>query len=149
MAYVNKINVQGTEYDVEDSRIPDGTDINVKPIYYHGINLYKETSTTFLSNIHGTILNNSNEAIDTVAKFKQWIESIPGMVIFNCHGVITYNGVARDVLSIFKTYDGESNPVYGLSLADYETQDHAYDNIVNVDLDDYFTACSDAKNKIN
>lgn len=90
MAYVDKINVQGTDYDIRDKRIAGTEDVNVKPVYYHPISIIStdnsEAPNYCLSFI---ILNNSATAF-TLATFLQFIKDLAsnnaGVARMNCSG---------------------------------------------------------------
>ena len=113
------------------------------PVYWHGINLYTATPNQS-ANVYGHILNNTNTAIDTIAKFKAWIEGITGFVMFQCHGVAIIEGVKRDILTIFKQSDNS----YGMTLAKEGDSDNAFENVYNVNLETLFAVCEDATNQV-
>ena len=73
MAYVDKINVSGSDYDVHDKRISNSeADVCVKPLYYHPIYII-DVNLKFQGSC--VIINNSPTAF-TWATFKAFIEDL-------------------------------------------------------------------------
>ena len=120
------------------SLVEGGTLSNAKPIYYHGLEMYKFSTDV----IYGHILNNTSTPIDTYAKFLAWITSFESLVEFECSGILTIGGNQYDVLTIFKRANETSLNVI------YKTNS-GYSILDNVDLESNFTAINDGVNKIN
>ena len=125
---------------ITTEKINGETNPSVKPIYYHGLDLYDSTNN-HSAQIH--ILNNSNEPIDTIAKLKAWAESITGDVFIQCGGCIKVLSKWRELYLIIKS--GSTNK-YTLCYVDPESGVASFSN---VNLEDYFTQCADKLNKIN
>ena len=80
--------------DSNGGLVKETRDSAVKPIYWHGINMYKtHGSGGGTSAILLHILKNNSALINTIDKFKAWCESISGQVIVSCNGTIKYNNV--------------------------------------------------------
>ena len=116
---------------------------NVKPIYYHGIELidYVKGNVAELS-----ILNNDATAINSVEKFKAWRENIPEpLVIVKADGCVKINETVYHLYAIICSIESEQY-VYKFG---YLT--NAGYSVLTVDLTDYFKSsdCLDGVNKIN
>ena len=154
MAYVDKINVGGTDYDIRDKRIAGTEDVNVKPIYYHGIALQTGDYTTAFCGM--MILDNDNTAY-TAQRIKDWVYAIvqsTGSLFINVDGNV-------------KNYEDESEVSQSFALTGIYTDSAqlAEDKIVVVGVDStgskvqflttltkfftYFTDVADRRNKIN
>ena len=120
---------------------------SVKPIYWHGIQLYKIDNEVLENLIYGHILKNDNNGINTVANFKAWIEGlaneIQGQVTFACTGVVKINNAYRDMYALY--YNNEQ---YGVTIKATDGV-NGFENIQPVDIDELFTYAMDNKNKIN
>ena len=128
MAYLDKINVSGTNYDLG------------KPIYYHGIRAYHTTKKNYVSLV---VLNTSSTLIDSVAKLKQWAENITGDVYIQVNGQIDVDDDSsfKQAILLIKP----SNNQWFLAYFDSTGYDYKY----NIDLADYFDTVSDGCNQIN
>ena len=114
---------------------------SVKPIYWHGISLIVNDGDGTEGMLQGVILNNTPDYIDTLAKFKNWIESIDGLVDFNVSGY----------------YLDEVNNYKGMPYKLRKNSDNTYrlyyfhgTNSITINFDmNTITEVYDAQNKIN
>lgn len=109
---------------------------NSKPIYYHPINMYKESDNAFIF----TVLNNSPTPINTVAKVIAWANSITGTVLMNGSGLIRVEGTTYPLYAIEKV----SNNVFKLFYVGNNGVASLSDNTLS-----NFTTVTDNVNKIN
>lgn len=109
----------------------------VKPIYWHGLTLYKGTTVTAFAHI----LMNTDTPIDTIAKFIAWANSISEQVIVPIIGNIDISGVFYQAIGIIKRLNTTFDIIY------LDTTGRQY--ITNVTLSDYYSDVSDAVNRIN
>lgn len=75
---------------------------NAKPIYWHGLDLYVNDPSS-ITNLSATILNNSEDAINSVDKLKAWFERITGEVDLAVNGVMTYDSSVYNPIRIRKS----------------------------------------------
>ena len=120
------------------SLVEGGTLNNAKPIYYHGLEMFKYDSDV----IYGHILNNDATPINTWEKFLSWITSFSTLIVFQCEGTIYVSGTQYDVLSIFKRANENTiNVMY--------KKENGYGILDSIDLSNNFSAINDGVNKIN
>lgn len=118
------------------SVIESGTVDNAKPIYWHGIDMYKAGETS----LQGHILNNLATPIDSVAKFKTWIEAIPGDVSFTVNGTIKIGDVSYSAFLLRKYSESNTYSIYYKTATGYTSASFNWEAI---------QALSDNVNKIN
>ena len=117
---------------------------SVKPIYYHGIDLYKAG----VNSATATILNNSPTPINSVADFCAWAEGIEGEVKIALNGACIISNSAVDIYLLKKRSDNSYSLYYrniGGTVSAYASIDLAD----STELQDYFDHCEDSVNKIN
>lgn len=112
----------------------------VKPIYYHGIEMFQDSPHP--SSITLTILNNSNTSIDTVAKVKSWAQGLSGNVLIATNGNVWYDGSYYELYGILKKANGNFD-LFVLNSTNQKTR--YYD----VDFDSLYTGVNDNTNKLN
>ena len=140
MAYLDEINVQGTDYDIRDKRIAGTEDVNVKPIYFHGIEFRNTTDAVFA---YAHVLNNSITTF-TLADFVTWMTSISAKVIVPLNGTVKVSGNKVRPICLYKESGStEINLEYANA-----TNDVLFE--YNIDLVNYFPqGISDGVNKVN
>lgn len=114
---------------------------SVKPIYWHGLNVFKQDGGK-VSSIQFHILNNDDTPINTIDKIKTWAESISGQVLIACNGSIPVSNVYKQCVAIIKSATNEYS-IY------YIDDTNGVVSIPNIDLADYFASVQDAINKLN
>lgn len=122
--------------------VEGGTLENAKPIYYHGIDIYKTIEGSGNS-FQITIFNTSPEPINTINKLIEWAESKSGIVDIKGSGVVINEETVYPMYLLRKL--ANNNYQFGVVGPD------GYKNIsvAKTNLSNYFSACSDAVNKIN
>ena len=113
---------------------------SVKPIYYHGIEMFRDSPEH--ASITLTILNNSDTAIDTITKVKNWALGLPGKVLISTNGNLYYNSTYYELYGILK----KENNNFDLFCLD---DSHAKVRIYDVDFDSLYTGVNDNTNKLN
>lgn len=116
--------------------IEAGTVENAKPIYWHGIDMYRAGETS----LQGHILNNSATPIDSVAKFKAWIEGISGDVSFTVNGTVKIGNVSYSAFLLRKHGEGNTYSIYYKTDTGYTSANFNWEVI---------QALSDNVNKVN
>lgn len=116
--------------------IESGTVDNAKPIYWHGIDMYRAGETS----LQGHILSNSATPIDSVNKFKAWIEGISGDVSFTVNGVIKIGEVSYSAFLLRKYGETNTYSIYYKTDTGYSSASFNWDVI---------QALSDNVNKVN
>ena len=75
--------------EIADNRVKalveGGTLSNAKPLYYHGIEVYKYESSVLTYQLTFVIIDNS-PTLYTWTRFKEWLSSIPADVFVNANG---------------------------------------------------------------
>ena len=123
------------------NEIESGALENAKPIYYHGLDIYKSG----YNSIQVHVLNNSNESINTLAKFKAWAEGITGQVDIQVNGAVNIDGT---VVSPYLLRKNSSNE-YAFYYPNPDTTSLASYLSKSINLEDYFVNVNDSVNKIN
>ena len=130
--------------EIADSRVQalveGGTLENAKPIYFHGLDLYKGYDVSVTAHV----LNSSSDPINTLAKFIAWAESIPADVNIQCNGNVKINDVNKQCFLLIKSHN-DGSPTWIIRYRD----DTGSNQETNVDLNDYFDYVFDGVNKIN
>ena len=119
--------------------IESGTLANAKPIYWHGIEVFNNTYTDYVS-CH--ILNNSPTKFTSWTQIENLMKSTAERFTLQCDGIVTINNVAYPLLAIFKRINE-----YTINLVVYDESTHKWSVISNVSLS--FSDCIDGVNKIN
>ena len=123
------------------SDITGGTLENAKPIYWHGIEMYKPGDGKGVVYFH--ILKNDSAPFDTIQKVIDWITSFTEKVMIQCNGIINYSSENRSIYSIYKPEN--TNEIRMIASDSVDT----YKVFNNVSLTSLFSTISDGVNKIN
>ena len=130
---------------IDVANINGETNPSVKPIYFHGIEMYSDTN---LVTATITILNNSDTPIDTFAKLKTWAETIAnsyGVVRIPAIGDIKVEGSWYSLCFFRCRSDGEGGFIWDI----YYQSSSGRVPLLNIDLEDYYSNITDSYNKIN
>lgn len=133
--YIMQVNSTGTGYQLKN------IDELQVPLYWHGLQMGLENSA--LQFWTCTIINNSSEKINTLAKFIAWAEAITGQVDVPVNGVITIDNVTYPIILVRKLSNGTWAIVYN------KMNNQGFQYIGNVDLSDYIDKVDDSTNKLN
>lgn len=117
---------------------------NAKPIYWHGLDIYKSGQ----SSVQAHVLKNDNTPIDSIDKLIAWVKGTGASVVnVSVNGAFAYNSSAYTCYLLrFRISDGEIT-----TIGIYFVGASGYDSI---DVDEetfrtYFTNVEDVINKIN
>lgn len=126
---------------IDVANINGETSPSVKPIYWHGLSLEVDDGDGTEGLFQAVVLNNTPDYIDTLAKFRAWIEGIDGLVDVNLSGYY-----------LDATYNLKGVPYKLRKNADntYRLYYFHGTNSITIDFDiDTITQVWDAQNKIN
>lgn len=118
--------------------IEGGTVANAKPIYWHGLTLFSAGGIIAFAHV----LKNTSTPLATVTALKAWFESISGEVILPLSGNIKIADTFYDVIAIIKREAGTYDILYKLATGERT-------DLVNVNIETYYSNCNDATNKVN
>ena len=127
--------------DEDGGLVKESRDSVVKPIYWHGVNMFKVASSKTTS-VQFHVLSNNDTPLNTIAKIKAWAESISGTVLIACNGTIPVNDTFYPCIAINKNSD-RTYDIYYIDSTDGAV------SINNIELNDYFANAQDNINKIN
>lgn len=125
--------------DTAKTLIEAGQTENAKPIYYHGLEMYRSGTNVFYMHI----LNNDPTPIDTLTKLLNWFQSFGDKkVIAQGNGLAIIEGTNYQILSIYKP--ANSNKLNMIASAS-----SGYTILNEIELSTYFDTYTDGVNKIN
>ena len=120
-------------------RIEAGLTENAKPLYYHGLEMYRSGDNVFYMHI----INNDPTPIDSFTKLVNWFNSFgTKKVIAQGNGLITIEGTNYTVFSLYKPQNSDKiNMIISAATG--------YSILNEITLATYFDNISDGVNKLN
>lgn len=124
--------------------IENGDLENAKPIYWHGLDIYKSGQ----SSVQAHVLKNDDTVIDSIDKLIAWVKSLEKSIVnVSVNGAFAYNSTCYTCyLFRFRLTEGELTTigVYYVDTNGYNSTDMDEETFKT-----YFTNVEDAINKIN
>lgn len=120
------------------------TNPSVKPIYWHGLDIYKSGENS----VQAHVLKNDNTPINSIDLLIAWVKSLGVSVVnLSVNGAFVYNATTYSCYLLrFRISEGEITTVgiYYVGTSGYNSID-----VDEADFRTYFTNVEDAINKIN